>query len=74
MSISEMGHGGLDLDEAARQLEQAAHDARVAYDSLRLGDLDWAHTNAVTARAEADSAENVLRAVLGARKNIAEER
>ena len=74
MAISEMGRGAIDLDEAARQLEQAAHDARVAYDSLRLGDIDWAHTNAVTARAEADAAENVLRAILGATKNIAEER
>src|SRR5258708_23004729 len=54
MSISEMGHGSIDLDEAARQLEQAAHDAQVAYDCISLGDLDWAHTNAVTARAEAE--------------------
>ena len=76
MSISEMGHGRIDLDEAARQLEQAsaAHDAQVAYDCIGLGDLDWAHTNAVTARAEADAAENVLRAVLGATKNTAEDR
>jgi hypothetical protein len=73
MSISEMGHN-IDLDEAARQLAQAAHDAQVAYDSLSLGDLDWAHTNAVTARAEADAAENVLRALLGATENIAEDR
>ncbi len=74
MSISELGHGSIDLDEAARQLEQAAHDAQVAYDSLNLGDLDWAHTNAVIARVEADAAENVLRAVLGATQNIAEDR
>jgi hypothetical protein len=73
MSISEMGHN-IDLDEAARQLAQAAHDAEVAYDSLSLGDLDWAHTNAVTARAEADAAENVLRALLGATENIAGDR
>ena len=66
MSISAMGNDSIDLNEAARNLEQAAHDAQVAYDSLSLGDLDWAHTNAVTARAEADAAENVLRAVLGA--------
>jgi len=66
MSISAMGNRSIDLNEAARNLEQAAHDAQVAYDSLSLGDLDWAHTNAVTARAEADAAENVLRAVLGA--------
>jgi hypothetical protein len=74
MSISEMGDGNIDLDEAARQLEQAAHDAQVAYDSLSLGDLDWAHTNAITARAEADAAENVLRAVLGATEKIPEDR
>jgi hypothetical protein len=74
MSISEIGHGSIDLDEAARQLKQAAHDAQVAYDSLSLGDLDWAHTNAVTARAEADAAENVLRTVLGATKNVAKDR
>ena len=66
MSISAMGNGSIDLNEAARNLEQAAHDAQVAYDSLSLGDLDWAHTNAVTARAEAGAAGNVLRAVLGA--------
>jgi len=72
MSISEVGDGSIDLDEAARQLEQAAHDAQVAYDSIRLGDLDWAHTNAVIARAEADAAENVLRTVLGATENVAE--
>jgi hypothetical protein len=74
MSISEMGNGSIDLDEAARNLEQAAHDAQVAYGSLSLGDLDWAHTNAVTARAEADAAENVLRAALGATEHIAEDR
>jgi hypothetical protein len=74
MSISEMDHVSVDLDEAARQLQQAAHDAQVAYDSLKLGELDWAHTNAITARAEADAAENVLRAVLGATRNIAEDR
>jgi hypothetical protein len=74
MSISAMGNGSIDLNEAARNLEQAAHDAQVAYDSLSLGDLDWAHTNAVTARAEADAAENVLRAALGATQNIAADR
>jgi hypothetical protein len=66
MSISETAHISVDLDEAARQLEQAAHDAQVAYDCISLGNLDWAHTNAITARAEADAAENVLRAALSA--------
>jgi hypothetical protein len=74
MSISEVGHGSIDLDEAARQLGLAAHDAQVAYDCISLGDLDWAHTNAVTARAEADAAENVLRAVLGGAGNSAGDR
>jgi len=71
MSISETSHGSIDLDEAARQLQQAAHDAQVAYDCISLGDLDWAHTNSVTARAEADAAEHVLRAVLAGADNIA---
>jgi hypothetical protein len=64
MSISEIGRNSIDLDEAARQLEQAAHDAQVAFDCISLGNLDWAHTNAIIARAEAAAAENVLRAVL----------
>ena len=42
MSISETHHSSVDLDEAARQLEQAVHDAQVAYDSISLGNLDWA--------------------------------
>jgi hypothetical protein len=66
MSISETGHISVDLDEAARQLEQAAHDAQVAYDCISLGNLDAAHINAIIARAEADAAENVLRAALRA--------
>jgi hypothetical protein len=65
MTKPETVNDTVDLDEAARQLEQAAHDARVAYDAIGLGDLDWAHTNAITARAAADSAENCLRAALG---------
>ena len=73
MSISEIGHGSIDLDEAARQLQLAAHDAQVGYDCISLGDLDSAHTNAVTARAEADAAENVLRAAIGATKNVTKE-
>ena len=74
MSISETGHSNVDLGEAARQLEQAAHDAQVAYDSISLGNLDWAHTNAIIACAEANAAENVLRAALGADEDIGEYR
>jgi hypothetical protein len=65
MSVPEAGTGRLDIDEAARQLENAVHDARVAYDCIQLGELDRAHTHAITARAAADAAENLLRAALG---------
>ena len=74
MSIAETGPWRVDLDEAARQLEQAVHDAQVAWDCISLGNLDRAHTNAVIARAEADAAENVLRAVLNAGEDHAEDR
>ena len=73
MPISETGPVSVDLEEAARQLEQAAHDAQVAYDSLSLGNLDWAHTNAIIARAEADAAETLLRAALSASHDGADE-
>jgi hypothetical protein len=62
-------HASIDLDEAARQLQQAVHDAQVAYDCIGLGNLDWAHTNAITACAEAAAAENVLRAALAAKQS-----
>jgi hypothetical protein len=65
MSIPEAGTAQVDLDEAARQLQAAGHDARVAFDCIQLGDLDRAHTHAITARAAADAAENLLRAALG---------
>jgi hypothetical protein len=71
MSVAETSHSSVDLEEAARQLEQAAHDAQVAYDSISLGNLDWAHTNAITARAEADAAENVLRTALSGAEGTA---
>jgi hypothetical protein len=55
----------ISLDEASRQLELAVHDAQVAYDCIALGNLDRAHTNAITARTAADAAETLLRSVLG---------
>lgn len=51
----------VDLAEAARQLRLAAHDIAVASTCLGLGDLNEAHTNAITARAAADAAEEILR-------------
>ena len=50
-----------DLDEAARQWSRQRTTPGWAYDTIGLGDLDWAHTNAITARAAADSAESVPR-------------
>jgi hypothetical protein len=52
------------LEEAARELEAAIHDARVAYDCIGLGELDRAHTSAVTARVMIDAAMTALRAAL----------
>ena len=64
MSMPDAGGRQVDLGEAARQLQQAAHDAQVAFDCMGLGELDRAHTHAITARAAADAAENLLRAAL----------
>jgi hypothetical protein len=61
-----MTSSGIDLGEAARQLELAAHDAQVAFDCIALGNVDRAHTYAITARAAIDAAENVLRTALNA--------
>jgi hypothetical protein len=57
---------GVDLGEAARQLELAVHDAQVAYDCVALGNLERAQEHAITARIAADAAEHLLRAALGA--------
>jgi hypothetical protein len=65
MSIPEGDEQAISLQEASRQLELAVHDAQVAYDCIALGNLDRAHTHAITARAAADAAETMLRAVLG---------
>jgi hypothetical protein len=64
-STPEVSRGDVDLGEAARQLELAIHDAQVAYDCMALGDLDRAHTHAITARTAADAAETILRVALG---------
>jgi hypothetical protein len=65
MSIPGGDEQAIGLQEASRQLELAVHDAQVAYDCIALGNLDRAHTHAITARAAADAAETMLRAVLG---------
>jgi hypothetical protein len=54
------------LEEATRELEAAAHDAQVAFDCVALGEIDRAHTSALTARAAADAAVTALQAALQA--------
>jgi hypothetical protein len=63
-STPDTSEGGVDLAEAARQLELAVHDAQVAYDCVALGKLDRAHLHAITARTAADAAETILRTAL----------
>lgn len=52
------------LEQAARELQAAQHDARVAFDCIALGELDRAHTHALTARVAVDAAVTALTAVL----------
>lgn len=52
------------LQEAMRELEAAIHDARVAFDCIGLGEIDRAHTSAVTARVEIDAAVTAMQATL----------
>jgi hypothetical protein len=52
------------LDEASRELRAAAHDAQVAFDCIVLGELDRAHTHALTARVAVDAAVTALTAAL----------
>jgi hypothetical protein len=52
------------LMEAARELQAAEHDAQVAFDCIALGELDRAHTHALTARVAVDAAVTALAAAL----------
>ena len=54
------------LEQAQRELQAAQHDARVAFDCIALGDVDRAHTHAITARVAVDAAVTALLAVLTA--------
>jgi hypothetical protein len=55
---------GAALQEAARELEAAIHDARVAFDCIGLGEIDRAHTSALTARVALDAAVTAMQAAL----------
>jgi hypothetical protein len=70
VSSTQRTSGQIDFGEAARQLEMAAHDARVALSCIGLGDLDGAHTHAILARAAADGAQNLLQAALTSGETI----
>jgi hypothetical protein len=50
----------MSLEEAARQLKMAAHDAQVAFDCVGLGDLERAQEHTLTARAASDAAQTAL--------------
>ena len=52
------------LEEAMRELEAAIHDARVAFDCIGLGEIDRAHTSAVTARVAIDAAVTAMQTAL----------
>lgn len=64
MMIPDSEGGSPILEEAARELEAAIHDARVAFDCIGLGALDRAHTSAVTARTAIDAAVIAVQAAL----------
>jgi len=63
MIPDDAGHG-LMLQEATRELEAAIHDARVAFDCIGLGEIDRAHTSAVTARIAIDAAVIAMQAAM----------
>jgi hypothetical protein len=64
MMIPDGVSDGSILQEATRELEAAIHDARVAFDCIGLGEIDRAHTSAVTARIAIDAAVTAVQAVL----------
>ena len=64
MMIPDGADRGPMLEEAMRELEGAVHDARVAWDCIGLGEIDRAHTSAVTARVAIDAAVTALQAAM----------
>ena len=58
-----LGDGPM-LQEAARELEAAIHDARVAFDCIGLGEIDRAQESALTARVAIDAALIAVEAAL----------
>ena len=65
MTESQTENSSPALEEASRELQAARHDAQVAFDCIALGDIDRAHTHALTAKVAADAAVTALAAALG---------
>jgi hypothetical protein len=65
MTEPESGNSSPALEEASRELQAATHDAQVAFDCIALGDIDRAHTHALTAKVATDAAVTALAAALG---------
>jgi len=65
MTEPENGNSSPALEEASRELQAATHDAQVAFDCIALGDIDRAHTHALTAKVATDAAVTALAAALG---------
>jgi hypothetical protein len=68
MTEAETENGNPALEEAARELQAASHDAQVAYDCIALGDIDRAHTHALTAKVAAEAAMTALAAAMSQAK------
>ena len=70
MSITHTGHSGVDLDEAARQLAQAAHDAyrefRQRQHRLRLAGEKYARVPPVEVSTHARAVLDLWQSVFGA--------
>jgi hypothetical protein len=64
MMIPDSVSNGSMLQEATRELEAAIHDARVAFDCIGLGEIDRAHTSALTARIAIDAAVTAVQTAL----------
>jgi hypothetical protein len=65
MTEPQSGNSSPALEEASRELQAATHDAQVAFDCIALGDIDRAHTHALTAKVATDAAVTALAAALG---------
>ena len=64
----ETDNGNAALEQATRELQAARHDAQVAYDCIALGDIDRAHTHALTAKVAAEAAMTALAAAMSQAK------